>query len=73
MIIIGMLVYQEVIVIHLWGLDENTTNIIKRRVEMDENNFESIIEESLNTALDVDKVKEEEENKEVDISLNNIN
>ena len=73
MIIIGMLVYQEVIVIHLWGLDENTTNIIKRRVEMDENNFESIIEESLNTPLDVDKVKEEEENKEVDISLNNIN
>ena len=68
-----MLVYQEVIVIHLWGLDENTTNIIKRRVEMDENNFESIIEESLNTPLDVDKVKEEEENKEVDISLNNIN
>ena len=40
---------------------------------MDENNFESIIEESLNTPLDVDKVKEEEENKEVDISLNNIN
>ena len=73
MIIIGMLVYQEVIVIHLWGLDENATNIIKRRVEMDENNFESIIEESLNTPLDVDKVKEEEENKEVDISLNNIN
>ena len=73
MIIIGMFVYQEVIVIHLWGLDENTTNIIKRRVEMDENNFESIIEESLNTPLDVDKVKEEEENKEVDISLNNIN
>ena len=32
---------------------------------MDENNFESIIEESLNTALDVDKVKEEEETKKL--------
>lgn len=73
MIILGMLVYQEVIVMHFWGMDENTTNIIKRRAEMDEKDFENMIDdELLKNQLNADK-EEEERNKEVDISLNNIN
>ena len=73
MIILGMLVYQEVIVMHFWGMDENTTNIIKRRAEMDEKDFENMIDdEILKNQLNADK-EEEERNKEVDISLNNIN
>ena len=74
MIILGMLVYQEVIVMHFWGMDENTTNIIKRRAEMDEKDFENMIDdELLKNQLNSGKGDEEERNKEVDISLNNIN
>lgn len=74
MIILGMLVYQEVIVMHFWGMDENTTNIIKRRAEMDEKDFENMIDdELLKNQLNSGKEEEEERNKEVDISLNNIN